>query len=1405
MPVGELFLSAFLSVLFDRLASKELLNFASQEGVSSKLKKWEKTFRMIEKVLGDAEEKQLTENDGAVKIWLDDLRDLAYDVEDILDEFATENLRRKVMCEDHASTSKIGSFISACCTSLTPSSVKFNISMGSKINGITTRLAELCKQKIDLGLKEISVGTSTAVRTGTRPASTCVRIEPAVYGRDDDKAKILELVSRDEPSQANFNVIPIVGLGGIGKTTLAREVYNDKAVEGFSPRVWTCVSDVFDVLGISKAILESITSTPCSLTSLNEVQVQLKNSVTGKKFLLVLDDVWNEDYELWEALKSPFMAGAAESKIIVTTRSRKVALTMEQGVCFDLKLLEGDDCWSIFEKHVYGNRVIATSQNLKFIREKVVEKCKGLPLAAKTLGGLLRTKQIYGEWEDILNSKIWELPQNGILSALRLSYHYLPSHLKRCFAYCAILPKDYEFTEKELVLLWMAEGLIQQPRNKQLEYVGGEYFRDLLSRSFFQESNSEDYKFVMHDLINDLARWVSRETSFRLEEEFNVTETKRFERTIRHASYTYRAYEVKKNFEVFHTMAHLRTFIRMFPPLRYAEQTYISRETFFHLLPKLKNLRALCLTNYHAMKLPDSIGDLKLLRYLNLSKTEITYLPESTSSLFNLQSLLLRGCSHLKKLPLQLGDLVNLRHLDIRGAILIREIPSGMKKLKCIRTLSNFVVGEGVVSSLKDLKELKFIRGELYISRLENATDCHETRDSILCDKKDLEVLVLEWSSSHASRDEEVEKIVLDILRPHTNLKELTIKNFCGKIFSSWIGDPTFSNMVSLKLDGCKSCKTLPSIGLLGLLKNLTIKGMKMLKKIGCEVYGESCSESFKSLETLCFENLPEWEHWDPFEEKEHVERFSCLKQLSISQCPKLSGGLPNRLLSLEKLVIRDCEQLVVSFTSLPMLCHLEIERCKGMVCSSSSESLISEESNVPGFRSWTREGFQKLETLKIVGWEELTHLWGNEIFLEKPLQGSQSFTSLKELCMRELPNLALFPDGLLSIPTKVEIRECDAITSLHGGLKHNNPRVEHLEVYVCNSLSFIVRGQLPSSLKTLWISECEKLVCIWEDTGTSSPSSSYALMHKEDVDNTPTSLLCELRISGCLSLTHLSSTYQLPPTLTNLSIWNCTNLRTLLSGGQSPKAESIVESFDNYKSLGSTLEGQYTLRNLKNIFIWECSSLVLGREIVLSNNISEVCFSGCEKIQALPSCMHTVKSVGHLTISKCPSMALFPEEDIPDNIRSLNVGEPKIYNSLAGWGFHKFTSLTSLSISRCPNAVSFPEEEMGMKLPSSLKNLTVDGFPKLKHLFPMGFQDLISLERLWIKDCPNLTSLLDFPSSLLELGINSCQNLTSLPDLPSSLLELYVINCPLLKQRCKRDKGQEWPKIKHIPLVMID
>jgi hypothetical protein len=314
-------------------------------------------------------------------------------------------------------------------------------------------------------------------------------------------------------SEVGVSVIPILGMGGIGKTTLAQLLFNDEKVKSlFDLKAWACVSEDFDTDRVTKAILQSLTSENCDGKDRNWLQVKLKEKLEGKKYLVVLDDVWNENYDDWTILRARFLAGASGSTIIITTRNERVSSTTGTIQAHHLQVLSNDACLSLFTQHTLGASDFNAHQNLQDIGENIIEKCRGLPLAAKTLGGLLRTTRDRAEWEEILKSKIWDITEEsrGILPALMLSYHHLPSHLKRCFAYCSIFPKDYEFEEDQLVLLWMAEGLIQSREgDKQMEGLGSKYFRDLLSRSFFNQSSMKKSRFVMHDLINNLAQRVA--------------------------------------------------------------------------------------------------------------------------------------------------------------------------------------------------------------------------------------------------------------------------------------------------------------------------------------------------------------------------------------------------------------------------------------------------------------------------------------------------------------------------------------------------------------------------------------------------------------------------------------------------------------------------------------------------------------------------------------------------------------------------------------------------------------------------------------------------------------------------------------------------------------------------------
>ncbi|KAJ9697500.1 hypothetical protein PVL29_009359 [Vitis rotundifolia] len=351
--VGEVVLSSGLELLLKKLASSDLLQFARQQKVYSELKKWEDNLLIVNAVLNDAEEKQMTSL--AVKTWLCDLRDLVDDAEDVLDEFATELLRRKLMAEgaETGSTSKVRGLIPTTCTSFNPCNVKFNVKMGSKIKEITNRLEGLSTKNVGLGLRKVTAelglervdGTTT---TFQRPATTSLISEP-VHGRDDDKKISVDLLLKDEAGESNFGVIPIVGIGGMGKTRLAQFIYkDDEIVKHFESRAWVCVSDESDVEKLTKKILNSVS--PDEIRDgddFNQVQLKLSNNLGGKRFLLVLDDVWNiKSYGQWNQLRSPLKSGARGSKIVITTRDTNVASLMRaDNYHYFLRPLSNEDCW----------------------------------------------------------------------------------------------------------------------------------------------------------------------------------------------------------------------------------------------------------------------------------------------------------------------------------------------------------------------------------------------------------------------------------------------------------------------------------------------------------------------------------------------------------------------------------------------------------------------------------------------------------------------------------------------------------------------------------------------------------------------------------------------------------------------------------------------------------------------------------------------------------------------------------------------------------------------------------------------------------------------------------------------------------------------------------------------------
>ncbi|XP_044509777.1 disease resistance protein RGA2-like isoform X3 [Mangifera indica] len=498
--MAEIIVSVIAEKVLDKLITLVYDEVSLASGVKNDVKQLTDTLNTIKVVLSDAEEKQ--NHNPKLRVWLEKLKEVCYDAEDVLDEVEVENLRNQVV-----NRQSIAKKVCHFCSSSNP--VVFRFTLRHKIKEINKRLAKITVDKNDYNLTEKI--DSSHVIGWDRETHSFIR-DSDVIGRDKDKEMIIESLLQPSYGHENVSVISIVGIGGLGKTTLAKWVYDDKLVsDNFSLRMWVCVSDEFCLKKLLIDIINSATGQKYIQKSLDQLQSELRDIISHERYLLVLDDVWNEVHRLWLELKCLLNECVSGSKILVTTRSERVALIMDVVFTHKLEGLALDQCLLIFVKCAFKEGQEKQHPKLIEIGKEIVKKCGGVPLAVKTLGSLLHSLPSEQEWTNVRDNEVWKSDQkdNSILLALRISYNKLSPPLKQCFVYCSIFPKDFKFVSSILVYFWMANGLLHaHDKNEDLENIGMQYIKELMWRSFFQDIERFDndvYTFKIHDLMHDVA------------------------------------------------------------------------------------------------------------------------------------------------------------------------------------------------------------------------------------------------------------------------------------------------------------------------------------------------------------------------------------------------------------------------------------------------------------------------------------------------------------------------------------------------------------------------------------------------------------------------------------------------------------------------------------------------------------------------------------------------------------------------------------------------------------------------------------------------------------------------------------------------------------------------------------
>ncbi|XP_040967995.1 putative disease resistance protein At3g14460 [Gossypium hirsutum] len=856
--------------------------------------------------------------------------------------------------------------------------------MANKIKDILTSLDDLNNLASQFGLQQRAIDPITPVPAygGPKLETISYHGHSNIVGRKHDVSKVVNLLVNPKDKQV-VSVVPIVGMAGLGKTTLAKLVHDDlNAKTLFDVKFWVCVSDHLDVKRILKEMLEHFTIDQISIPQNKNAMVEkLKQKIEGAKggkdqikYLLVLDTVW--DVTEWEDLKFCLegISTNGGNGVIVTTRKEDVASTVQarSNQWHQPEKLEDEECWSIIKERALRDSPI--SHELEPIGKEIAKQCQGVPLVANVIGGLMSNIELSPRaWLEIQRSGVWGSPESvlKVERVLKLSFDRLSSpYLKKCFAYCAMFPKDYCFKKEDLIQLWMAEGFLGS--SMAMVDNGNKYLNELLSNSLFQNVTRDTcgniLTFKMHDSVHDLSLSVSkfdalifRENSTPITNECSQIFPRRIEalEVFGHLTDFYQSTAQvlnqtlpSPNIEALgFSDIHLSGWIGKFDELEALEIRHLrcvrnkqeANGANLHLKEKLCELKFDFIGSYsdksedvmESLQPHSNLQSLTVSCYKGNSFPSWMLRPVGDCGLFllnNLMELSLFYCDNCESLP-PLGQLQNLQFLNLKD---LRKVKGMGNEFYCNQGIDdmNMVIKvfpalkKFTLSGMEGLEEWTAMSATktIMFPCLEelNMWDCPLSKSVPLTGQ------YLSLESLGISGCRTLSKIG-DGLSTPTCLKELDLTHLN---INSIPDLKVFSSLQNLSIQSCNELEVIPITGKCSSLESLGILFCKKLSKIGD---GLSTSTSLKILDLRYCLNLsliPK------------LEGFSSLQYLSIQGCNELEVlPITGRCSSLENLCIFKCKKLSKigdGLSTFTYLKDLDLHNCPNLKPITSLDGLSS-------------------------------------------------------------------------------------------------------------------------------------------------------------------------------------------------------------------------------------------------------------------------------------------------------------------------------------------------------------------------------------------------------------------------------------------------------------------------------